>query len=162
MQIGLEFVNIHILGCGNILKGDDGFGPAVVNYLEKNYKNNEDIVIVDAGLACGEWLTPMIEDEERPSKIFIIDVLDMDLEPGDIKILKPHNLQFLKVNFSSHFFPDNETFEELEACGVDITFVSCQLKIIPRDLSLELSAELRAIVPKAASIVAELAGMVSK
>ncbi len=155
-------MSIQVLGCGNILKGDDGFGVAVVEYLEDKYKSSDDILIVDAGLACGEWITPLIEDEDRPDRIIMIDVLDMDLNPGDIKVLRPSNLNFQKKNLSSHFFPEKEIFDLLEEAGVEIIFVSAQLKIIPRDLSMNISDELIKIVPEAARIVAELTGMVER
>jgi len=34
-----------ILGCGNTLFGDDGFGPAVIHFLEKHFKVPKDVSI---------------------------------------------------------------------------------------------------------------------
>ncbi len=151
---------IQILGCGNILKGDDGFGPAVAQYIEKYYRVDEDVLIVDAGMACGEWIVPLVHDDRRPDRLIIIDVIDLGLDPGTIRTLKPDDLKLLNTSYSSHFFPDKETFMELVELGMDILFVSCQLKNIPRELSMVLSPELKGIVPKVALIVAELADLV--
>lgn len=150
---------IQILGCGNILKGDDGFGPAVAQYIEKYYQENENVLIVDAGMACGEWIVPLVHDDQRPDRLIIVDVIDLGLEPGTIRILKPNDLKLLNTSYSSHFFPDKETFKELIELGMDISFISCQLKKIPRELSMQLSPDLREIVPKVAKIVAEQVGL---
>jgi len=40
---------VLILGCGNILFGDDGFGPKVVEYLEQNYPIPENAEVINAG-----------------------------------------------------------------------------------------------------------------
>lgn len=152
---------IQVLGCGNTLKGDDGFGPVVASYIEQHYDIPEDIAVIDAGMACGEWIAPLIHDDQRPEKLIIIDVLDMGLEPGALRVLTPEKIKFINTTFSysSHFFPDGDTFKELMNLGMEILFISCQLKKIPRDLSMKLSPELEEIVPKAASKVAEIVGL---
>jgi coenzyme F420 hydrogenase subunit delta len=38
-----------VFGWGNILFGDDGFGPAVVKYLQDNYPLPEEVLALDAG-----------------------------------------------------------------------------------------------------------------
>lgn len=153
------FVRVQILGCGNILKGDDGFGPAVAQYIEQNYQVHKNVLIVDAGMACGEWIMPLAHDDQRPNRLIIVDVIDLGLDPGTIRTLKPDDLKLLNTSYSSHFFPDKETFKELIDLGMDILFVSCQLRKIPRGLSMNLSPELREIVPKVAKRVADLAGL---
>lgn len=35
-----------ILGCGNILFGDDGFGPAVIEYLLSHYDIPDDLSLI--------------------------------------------------------------------------------------------------------------------
>lgn len=149
-------MEIHILGCGNILKGDDGFGPAVAVFLEENYLPNENVKILDAGLACGEWIKPMIYDDLRPPKIIIIDAIDLDLRPGEITIFPAEKLKLEDFSVSSHFFPDKFTIDKLISLGVDITFVSCQQLSIPNEISIDLSEVMRNAVPKTAEIVAEL------
>ncbi|MHA2028927.1 MAG: hydrogenase maturation protease [Candidatus Kariarchaeaceae archaeon] len=152
-------MEIHVLGCGNILKGDDGFGPAVAVYLEANYHPKENVKILDAGLACGEWLKPLIYDDLRPQKIIIVDVLDMELIPGEITIFNADKLKLADLSMSSHFFPDKFIIEELMSQGVDITFVSCQQAHIPKDISTDLSKNVLDAVPKVADIVAKMCGL---
>lgn len=149
-------MEIHVLGCGNILKGDDGFGPAVAVYLMENYHSKENVKILDAGLACGEWIKPLIYDDLRPGKIIIIDVLDMDRTPGEITIFTADKLKLADLSMSSHFFPDKLMIDEMLALGVDITFVSCQQAHIPKEISIDLSEITKNAVPKVAEIVAGL------
>lgn len=153
--------NIQILGCGNTLKGDDGFGPYVAEYLENNYEISDGIAVLDAGLACGEWIVPLLHDEDRPSKLIIVDVLDMGLEPGTLKILTPDTLKIANNTFSysSHFFPDKVIFDQMVETGMEIIFICCQLKEIPRDLSMQLTDELKPMVAVAAEEIAKLVGM---
>lgn len=159
LTIKIMPVEIHILGCGNILKGDDGFGPAVAVYLESHYHPKENVTILDAGLACGEWLKPLIYDDLRPQKIIIVDVLDMELAPGEITIFTADKLKLSDFSISSHFFPDKYIIEELLSQGVDITFVSCQQVSIPKDISIDLSEIILETVPKVADIVAKMCNL---
>ena len=40
---------VLIFGCGNVLFGDDGFGPQVVEYLTQHYKLPSDVYALDVG-----------------------------------------------------------------------------------------------------------------
>ena len=46
--------HVLILGCGNILFGDDGFGPAVCEYLKTHFEIPEDIGAEDCGTGVRE------------------------------------------------------------------------------------------------------------
>ena len=47
---------IVVLGIGNLLFGDDGFGCAVVDYLESHYQIPEAICLLDAGTGVRKLL----------------------------------------------------------------------------------------------------------
>ncbi len=155
-------MDILVIGCGNILKGDDGFGPAVINYLEQHYEASRNTQIIDAGLACGEWLRPLTIDDERPDWIIIIDTMDLGKKPGEIEILQAQNLPQIPEQASSHFFPDRSIIEAILKTGTRITFVTCQLKQISTELTTKLSEEVSNAVPKAAGIIAKLVGLEEK
>ncbi|NIM48234.1 MAG: hydrogenase maturation protease, partial [Gemmatimonadales bacterium] len=40
---------VVVLGCGNVLFGDDGFGPAVAQHCQEHYRIPADICVLDAG-----------------------------------------------------------------------------------------------------------------
>ena len=155
-------MNTLVIGCGNILKGDDGFGPAVIKHLENHYMPSRDTQIIDAGLACGEWLRPLIIDDDRPDWIIIIDTMDLGKEPGEIDILQAQDLPQIPPQASSHFFPDRNIIEAILETGTKITFVACQYKQISSELTTELSREVHDAVPKVAKVVAKLTGLKEK
>ncbi|MFH1322074.1 MAG: hydrogenase maturation protease [Bacteroidota bacterium] len=76
--------DILILGCGNILFGDDGFGPNVAEELQKNYNLPEDIVVINAGSSVRNILFDITLSERRPRKIIIVDAVDAAKTPGEI------------------------------------------------------------------------------
>ncbi len=98
---------IGILGIGNLLIGDEGFGVHTVQYLEDNYVFPENVVIIDAGTA-GIYMSPFLEECDP---VFVIDVVDIDEEPGsmhtfqleDVRAgristkMSPHQLGLLEV-----------------------------------------------------------------
>ncbi len=49
---------ILILGCGNVLFGDDGFGPAVAEHLLKNFEIPSKACVINADQLlqyCGKY-----------------------------------------------------------------------------------------------------------
>ena len=72
-----------ILGCGNILIGDDGFGPAVVDYLKEHCRVPDDVAVLDVGTGVRELLFNIILADKKPEKIIIIDAMDCNREPGE-------------------------------------------------------------------------------
>jgi coenzyme F420 hydrogenase subunit delta len=48
--------SILIFGCGNILWGDDGFGPAVIQCLNEQYRLPADVLALDVGTSIRDLL----------------------------------------------------------------------------------------------------------
>ena len=71
-----------ILGVGNLLLGDEGFGVHVVNRLQEDYRFPTEVELLDGGTA-GIMLSPFIEDKDV---LFVIDVVSLDAEPGSIHL----------------------------------------------------------------------------
>ncbi len=59
---------ILIIGCGNILLGDDGFGPYVINYLKSNFHIPAGISLIDAGTSVREVLFDILLSEKYPKE----------------------------------------------------------------------------------------------
>ena len=86
------FREIVIAGCGNPLFGDDGFGPAVVEELQK-LQLPDNVKVIDAGLGAPHFLFTLMEDAEVPvKKLIIIDIADFGANPGDVTKLRPEDL----------------------------------------------------------------------
>ena len=85
---------VTIAGIGNRLRGDDAFGPVMVERLKekKNYS------LFDCGTSPENYLFPIIKT--KPDTIIIFDAAQMNLLPGSIDILK--NEDILRIGFSTH------------------------------------------------------------
>ncbi len=73
-------MSILVLGLGNSIMTDDGFGVEVVNTLSSRYHFQGEVCLVDGG-TLGLDLLPYLENVES---LLIIDALDMRDEPGRI------------------------------------------------------------------------------
>ena len=71
---------IFVLGIGNVLMGDDGFGPSVVRAFEATYDVGPEVEIVDVGTP-GLDLMPWLFDADR---VVIVDTVKSDAAPGTI------------------------------------------------------------------------------
>jgi len=67
-----------VLGAGNLLLSDEGFGIHFIRHLEKNYRFPEAVELFDAG-TMGIMVTHKIEEVDR---LYIIDVITADGKPG--------------------------------------------------------------------------------
>lgn len=103
----MEEKKIGVLGIGNLILGDEGFGIHTVQYLEENYIFPDNVLVHDGGTA-GIYMSPFLEECDP---VFVIDVVDIDAEPGsmhyysneDVKAgkistrMSPHQLGLLEI-----------------------------------------------------------------
>ena len=145
-----------ILGCGNTLFGDDGFGPAVIDYLEKHCQVPEDVTILDVGTGAREILFTVALAEKKPERIIIIDALDCQRKPGEIFTIPVENLPENKIDdFSLHQLPTSNLLKELkDLCQVEVILLATQPEYIPETVKPGLSKKLQDAVPKAGKYIA--------
>lgn len=150
---------VLVLGCGNVLFGDDGFGPAVVEWLENNCKERipDDVCVLDAGTGVRTILFTLTLSDRKPAKLIIVDAVDIGKTPGDVFALGIDDLPFRKIDdFSMHQLPTSNLLKELQQmCEVDVRIVACQVERIPNEISSGLSAPLQQAVPKACEAILE-------
>ncbi len=98
---------IGILGVGNLLLGDEGFGVHVIERLQEQYRFPENVELLDGGTA-GIMLAPFMEDKDI---LFVIDVVNLAEKPGTIHVyenkdvragniqtrLSPHQVGLLEI-----------------------------------------------------------------
>jgi len=72
---------VRVLGIGNVLLGDDGFGPFAVRTLEAEYETSEAVEVLDAGTP-GLDLTPFLADARA---VIILDTVRSDAAPGTLR-----------------------------------------------------------------------------
>jgi coenzyme F420 hydrogenase subunit delta len=143
---------ILVLGCGNILFGDDGFGCAVVDYLESHYQIPEAVCLLDVGTGVRKLLFTLCLSSARPNRLLIVDAIDAGRSPGDVFEIDPAEIPPVKLDdFSLHQLPTSNLLRELqETCGVEVRVLACQTGPLPEEISQGLSKAVSAAVPQAA------------
>ena len=72
---------IAVVGLGNVLMGDDAFGPYVVQALLARYEFPPEVEVVDLGTP-GLDLTPHVSDRRA---LILIDTVNSAGEPGELR-----------------------------------------------------------------------------
>jgi coenzyme F420 hydrogenase subunit delta len=148
--------SVLILGCGNILIGDDGFGPAVAQHLRSDFEIPADVCVFDAGTSVREILFDTVLSEKKPSKIVIVDAMDCAREPGELFMLDIDALPKVKIDdFSMHQIPTSNLLRELrDHCGIEIIVIGCQVADTCNSVNPGLSEPVEAAVKPAAESIA--------
>lgn len=148
---------ILIAGCGNILFGDDGFGPEVIAYLRNHFQIPDNICLVDVGTGIRRILFTISLSEEKPRIIVIIDAVDKGRKPGETFEIPLEEIPLEKIDdFSMHQVPSSNLLKELQdICHVKVIIKACQIKTIPEAMQAGLSEPLQKAVPLMAQEIAE-------
>jgi len=146
-----------ILGCGNVLISDDGFGVAVARYLLENFTIPADICVLDTGTSVREILFDTILSDKKPSKIVIVDAMDCGREPGELFCLDIDSLPNVKLDdFSMHQIPTSNLLRELrDICGIEIVVIACQTARATDRVDPGLSAPVQQAVKLAAETLVQ-------
>ncbi|MBC8470170.1 MAG: hydrogenase maturation protease [Planctomycetes bacterium] len=149
--------SVLILGCGNVLLEDDGFGPAVAQQLQRDFTIPSDICVLDTGTSVREILFDTILSDKKPSKIVIIDAMDCGLEPGELFNLDLDSYPKVKLDdFSLHQIPTSNLLRELrDLCGIEVSVVACQVAGACDSVNPGLSEPVNKAVGQAAEMIAK-------
>ncbi len=141
-----------VLGCGNMLFGDDGFGCAVVDYVEAHYQVPETVCLLDVGTGVRKLLFTLCLSPARPQRLIILDAIDAGSAPGEVFEIDPSAIPVVKLDdFSLHQLPTSNLLRELqEICGVEVRVLACQTGPLPEEVSEGLSDAVSRAVPEAA------------
>ena len=147
--------SLLILGCGNVLFGDDGFGPAVAHYIQNNFTVNPDICVLDTGTSVRNVLFDVVLSDKKPAKIIILDAMDCGREPGELFTLDLDDLPEVKIDdFSFHQLPTSNLLRELQnIVGVEIVILACQVAYIPDRVKPGLSSPVAQAVEHAVEML---------
>lgn len=144
-----------ILGCGNTLFGDDGFGCELVDHIERNHSVPEAVCLLDVGTGVRKLLFTLCLSPVRPGRILVLDAVDVGRAPGEVLEIAPADIPPVKLDdFSLHQIPTSNLLRELEVhCGVEVRVLACQTGPLPGEVRPGLSAAVRAALPPAAEWV---------
>ena len=149
--------SVLILGCGNVLLEDDGFGPAVAQQLQRDFTIPSDVCVLDTGTSVREILFDTILSDKKPSKIVIIDAMDCGLEPGELFNMDIDSYPKVKLDdFSLHQVPTSNLLRELrDLCGIEIVVVACQVAGACDSVNPGLSEPVNKAVGQAVEMIAK-------
>ena len=153
---------VLVLGAGNILFGDDGFGPAVIEELERR-KLPKDIYVMDVGSAARGILFNILLSEKIPKVLIIVDSMTRQKakkKPGTVLEVGLEGLGAEKSDdFQFHYVPTSNMLLDLrDQRGMTVIIIACVVKEIPKEqMYMGLSEPVKAAVPVAADLVLERA-----
>lgn len=143
-----------IVGCGNILFGDDGFGPKVIEYMkENNIKPYGDTCLIDGGTSAPHYIFTLPEDKWK--NIIIIDIASMNEKSGTVKILTLEEVKeedrYTDVHGMSVTYPLHDLKDK-----INIKIVACQPENVPQEMDLNLTETVQKSIPEAAATAVKL------
>jgi len=142
---------VLILGVGNIFFGDDGFGCALVEYLQTHCDLPDGVCLQDAGTGVRKLLFTLCLSHIRPRRLLIVDAVDCRRDPGEWFELDPADIPVVKLDdFSMHQLPTSNMLRELQQqTGVEVRVLACQTGPLPAEVCPGLSEPVRRAVPEA-------------
>jgi hydrogenase 3 maturation protease len=85
---------VLIVGIGNTLRGDDAFGPLLIEKIKDRVKAD----CLDAGSSPENYIGKIIK--LNPDVVLFVDSVSMDAEPGTVKLITVDRIP--QYGFSTH------------------------------------------------------------
>ena len=79
-----DLPRVLVLGIGNILWADEGFGVRAVEEFHRRFRVPEHVTVLDGGTQ-GLYLVNFLQEHDR---LLVFDAIDWGLEPGTMKIVR--------------------------------------------------------------------------
>jgi coenzyme F420 hydrogenase subunit delta len=150
------FPEIVIAGCGNPLFADDGFGPAVIEEMQK-LELPDNVAIIDAGLGGPHFIFTLL-DPAVTRKLIIVDIADYGAEPGSVTKLRVEDLPPGAYR-DAHSWDLAEPLQRIKD-QIEITIIGCQpAKMTAPEFELGLSDEVQNAIPKTIQVILEIIGV---
>lgn len=115
---------VVIVGVGNIFRGDDGFGPALVERL----KGKVQATCIDAGTVPENYIG--VISREKADTVLLIDAAHLDIRPGEYDILEKKDL--VNYGLTTHDISPRMLIEHLER---ETQALICMLAVQPAHIS---------------------------
>ena len=150
-----EKTDLLIMGAGNILWADEGFGVRCVERFNELYRTPQKVKIMDGG-TLGMYLLEYIE---ATKDLFFFDCADLGAEPGTLRVLTDDEVvRWSSTKISPHQTGLNEVLALAEMQGKEsgrIAVVAVQPKEL-EDYGGSLSEAVRPAVDEAVKMAWEL------
>ncbi len=118
---------VLILGIGNVLWADEGFGVRCVERLAERVALPEQVTLLDGGTQ-GLYLLPFLEEADA---LIVFDAVDYGLPPGTLKIVEddevPRFMGAKKMSLHQTGFQDViATAQLMDQCPETLLLIGCQ------------------------------------
>ena len=144
-------LNITVLGIGNIVLGDEGFGVRAMEHLQQTSEYADDVEFLDGG-TLGMELLPFITGIDR---LLIIDAVRGGGKPGDIYIFRGDEVDaHFADKLSAHEIGIQDVLTALKLTGREIPEV---VVVGAEPLCLDAGTNLSPVMIKALPGVCQLA-----
>jgi len=128
---------VIIVGVGNRMRGDDGFGPELVDRLKGKIKAE----CLDVGNAPENYVGKIAK--VKPDTVLVLDAVHLGKQPGEYEVLEKSDIA--NLGFTTHDIPlsmfmqflENESGAKIYMLGVEPEKVS-----FGRGMSLKISRAL--------------------
>ncbi len=139
---------VVIAGIGNPLKGDDAFGPALIECLRGTIK----AVCIDTGSTPENYLGRIAQ--EKPDTVLIVDAVHLGKRPGEYQIL--NRTEIAAAGFTTHDISPEMFMGYLEK---ETTAAIYLLGVQPEKLTFGqgLSAPLKQTLNEVSELIREVA-----
>lgn len=145
-----------VLGIGNILWGDEGFGIRAVEAFHDAFSVSSEVTVMDGGTQ-GLYLVQHVAEVER---LLVFDAIDYGLRPGTLKIV--HGDEVPKFTGAKKMSLHQTGFQEvlsaaelLGRCPDRLVLIGCQ-PLDLEDWGGPLTEPVRAAIPPALRAAADV------
>ena len=136
-----------LIGIGNTLKGDDGFGPLLCRKL----MGRVCVELIDAGTVPENYIQPIIQ--KKPQSLIIVDAVDFATSAGTIKIFRPE--QIGSAAFSTHTLSPHLFIDMIrKSIEVDVYFIGVQPAQV--GFGLPVCAEVKEAIQRLVDILCDI------
>ena len=149
-----------IIGCGNRLLGDDGFGPELVDSLRARMEDRRNVFLIDAGTGMSRLLFDIVLAERKPTRIIVADAMRRGASPGSVCCLRASELT-PRVSSSAlgHQEPTSVLLKELsDLPGIEVFVLAAEPERMPDEVSPGLSPAMRGAIGQAMEQICSLLG----
>ena len=154
---------VLVAGVGNVLRGDDGFGPAVIHELEAAGDLPAGVRTVETGIGGIGLVLELLDGYDA---LIIVDAIDRDGVPGSLYVLEPQvpqvadftGLERRELASDMHQAVPGHVLLIARAAGVlppTVRFVGCQ-PAETETFSTELSQPVQQAIPAAVEAILSL------
>ena len=141
--------DVLVLGIGNLLWADEGFGIRALERLHAGWRFRPGVRLLDGGTQ-GLYLLPYVEGCRR---LLILDAVDYGLAPGTLKVVRdddvPAFMGVKKMSLHQTGFQEVLSVARLRGWNPDnVTLIGCQPEVLD-DYGGSLSETVKTTLPRA-------------